>query len=73
MHQLQAKAKKEMDGDEFDIDDIAQTANFEVSKAGDDPTRRKSVLPGQKTDDQKAQMAAVSSEKLGTMYQSEAE
>ena len=50
-------------------------ANFEVTKnaAGGDATRRKSMLPGQKTDEQKAQVAAVSTEKLGANFEAASE
>jgi len=47
--------------------------NFEVSKAND-ASRRKSMLPGQKSDESKAQVAAVATgEKLQTTYQADNE
>jgi len=55
------------------IDGDMVPANFEVSKGGADGPRRKSMLPGQKSDESKAQVAAVSSEKLGANFEGEKE
>ena len=47
--------------------------NFEVSKAND-ASRRKSMLPGQKSDESKAQVATVATgDKLQTTYQADNE
>jgi serine/threonine-protein phosphatase 2A regulatory subunit B' len=48
-------------------------ANFEPTKGANDATRRKSMLPGQKSDEQKAQVAQVEKSQLGTTYQAENE
>jgi len=47
-------------------------ANFELKK-GDEGQRRKSALPGQKSDESKAQVVQVAGEKLDTTYQAENE
>ena len=77
-YQLRASALKEV-VEELDegMDSLGGEGgvggNFEVSKATD-ASRRKSMLPGQKSDESMAQVAVVATgEKLQTTYQADTE
>ena len=77
-YQLRASQLKEVleeldEGMDSLVSEGGVGGNFEVSKAND-ATRRKSVLPGGKNDESKAQVAVVATgEKLQTTYQADNE